>query len=72
MLNQRISHRVPRSTSWFQPIRNALEHWIRREIIADDPYDEEQETAQKLYEQFLLLQNSTLSMIVQDKYCSVK
>ncbi|HEY9824018.1 MAG TPA: hypothetical protein V6D19_01110 [Stenomitos sp.] len=72
MLNQRLDHRVPHSTSWFQPFRNALERWVRREIIADDPYDEEQEAAQKLYEQFLLLQNSTLSMIVRDQYCSAK
>lgn len=44
------------ASSWMQLLQGKIQQWIRQEIIAEDPCDEENVAAQKLYEQFLALE----------------
>jgi hypothetical protein len=52
---------------WIQSLQDVIQDWVRREIITDDPYDEEQLAAQKLYKQFRQMQksNQTQSNLVE-------
>lgn len=40
-----------------QTLQSKIQVWIRHEIIDEDPCDEDKFTAQKLYEEFLALEN---------------
>lgn len=52
---------------WVQSLQDVIQDWVRREIITEDPYDEEQLAAQKLYKQFRQMQksNQTQSNLVE-------
>jgi hypothetical protein len=68
MLSDKPCHNPPTKFSlWIQSFQDAIQDWVRREIITDDPYDEEQLAAQKLYKQFRQMQksNQTQSNLVK-------
>jgi hypothetical protein len=46
---------------WVQSLQDVIQDWVRREIITEDPYDDEQLAAQKLYKQFRQMQKSDRS-----------
>jgi hypothetical protein len=52
---------------WVQSLQDVIQDWVRREIITEDPYDDEQLAAQKLYKQFRQMQknNQTQSNLIE-------
>ena len=44
---------------WMQSLQSKIRGWISHEIIAEDPCDEDQFIAQKLYEEFQALEKSS-------------
>jgi hypothetical protein len=68
MLSDKPCHTPPTKLSlWIQSFQDVIQDWVRREIITEDPYDEEQLVAQKLYKQFRQMQknNQTQSNLVE-------
>jgi hypothetical protein len=47
------------SSQWIQSLQSKIQGWIRHEIIDEDPCDEDQFIAQKLYEEFQALEKSS-------------
>jgi hypothetical protein len=50
-------------SSWIQLLQGKIQQWIRQEIIAEDPCDEEKFTAQKVYEQFQALEKASKAQL---------
>jgi hypothetical protein len=68
MLSDKSCHKPQTKRSlWLQSLQDMIQDWVRREIITEDPYDEEQLAAQKLYKQFRQMQknNQTQSNLVE-------
>jgi hypothetical protein len=68
MLSDKSCHKAQTKLSlWLQSLQDVIQDWVRREIITEDPYDEEQLAAQKLYKQFRQMQknNQTQSHLVK-------
>jgi hypothetical protein len=64
--NKSFRRRQAKSPLWVQSLQDVIQDWVRREIITEDPYDDEQLAAQKLYKQFRQMQkkNQTQSNLV--------
>jgi hypothetical protein len=54
--NQPFQPRQSQNSQWMQSLQDKIQGWVRHEIIDEDPCDEDQLTAQKLYEEFLALE----------------
>jgi hypothetical protein len=54
--NQPFPPHQSQNPQWMQVLQSKIQVWIRHEIIDEDPCDEDQFTAQKLYEEFLALE----------------
>jgi hypothetical protein len=54
--NQPFQPRQSPNSQWMQSLQDKIQGWIRTEIIAEDPCDVDQLTAQKLYEEFQALE----------------
>jgi hypothetical protein len=61
LLDKSLRYRQRRNTPWIQSLQGAIQDWVRQEIITDDPYDEEQLIAQKLYKQFRQMESTVTS-----------
>ncbi len=66
LLDKSIRQRQRRNHPWMQSLQGVIQDWVRHEIITDDPYDEEQLIAQKLYKQFRQMEKNVTS--VPDDY----
>jgi hypothetical protein len=67
LLDKSFRSRRTKNPLWVQSLQDVIQDWVRREIITEDPYDDEQLAAQKLYKQFRQMQknNSTQSNLVE-------
>ena len=57
--NQPFQPNQSQISQWMQSLQAKIQGWIRTEIIDEDPCDEDQFTAQKLYEEFQALEKLT-------------
>jgi hypothetical protein len=48
--------RKTKNPLWVRSLQDLIQDWVRREIITEDPYDDEKLAAQKLYKQFRQMQ----------------
>ena len=56
--NQTFHSNHPQPSSWLKSLQVKVQGWIRQEIIDEDPCDEEKFAAQKLYDQFQILEKA--------------
>jgi hypothetical protein len=56
--NQTFHANQSQSSSWLKSLQVKIQGWIRQEIIDEDPCDEEKFAAQKLYDQFQILEKA--------------
>jgi hypothetical protein len=56
MLDKSCHNLQTKTPLWVQSLQDVIQDWVRREIITEDPYDEEQLAAQQLYKQFRQMQ----------------
>lgn len=56
--NQTFHGNQPQHSSWLKSLQVKVQGWIRQEIIDEDPCDEEKFAAQKLYDQFQILEKA--------------
>jgi hypothetical protein len=59
LLNQPFRPQKSPNPQWIQSLQSKIQGWIRHEIIDEDPCDEDQFIAQKLYEEFQALEKSS-------------
>jgi hypothetical protein len=56
--NQPFQPHQSQISQWMQSLQVKIQGWIRNQIIDEDPCDEDQFTAEKLYEEFQALEKS--------------